>query len=111
MNIKFEIEYRTIYGEDLFLNVLQADGTHTSHAMTTRDGVIWTCQLEVEKAIDYFYTVTWKGREKRTEWVFCPHSFDPKEVSDPSLPRGDGFRISTVVTDVCQSFVVGQTMF
>ena len=86
MNIKFEIEYRTIYGEDLFLNVLQADGTHTSHAMTTRDGVIWTCQLEVEKAIDYFYTVTWKGREKRTEWVFCPHSFDPKEVSDPSLP-------------------------
>ena len=38
MNIKFEIEYRTIYGEDLFLNVLQADGTHTSHAIARCHG-------------------------------------------------------------------------
>ena len=29
MNIKFEIEYRTIYGEDLFLNVLHNNGSQT----------------------------------------------------------------------------------
>ena len=86
MNIRFEIEYRTIYGEDLFLNVLERDGSQTRHAMHTRDGIIWTCELTTEKPLEYFYTVTWQGREKRTEWVFCPHSFDPKEVSDPSLP-------------------------
>ena len=54
--------------------------------MSTTDGIIWSCNLSTEKPIEYFYTVTWQGREKRTEWVFCPHSFDPKEVSNPSLP-------------------------
>ncbi|MBR4534309.1 MAG: 4-alpha-glucanotransferase [Bacteroidaceae bacterium] len=86
MNIRFEIEYRTIYGEDLFLNVLHHDGSQTHYPMSTHEGVIWYCSLTTEKPIEYFYTVTWQGREKRTEWVFCPHSFDPKEVSDPSLP-------------------------
>ena len=86
MNIKFDIEYRTIFGEDLFLNVLHSDGTQTRYPMSTTDGIIWSCNLSTEKAIEYFYTVTWQGREKRTEWVFCPHSFDPKEVSNPSLP-------------------------
>ena len=86
MNIKFEIEYRTIYGEDLFLNVLHNNGSQTRYPMSTTDGIIWSCNLSTEKPIEYFYTVTWQGREKRTEWVFCPHSFDPKEVSNPSLP-------------------------
>ena len=86
MNIKFEIEYHTIYGEDLFLNVLHNDGSQTRYPMSTTDGIIWSCNLSTEKPIEYFYTVTWQGREKRTEWVFCPHSFDPKEVSNPSLP-------------------------
>ena len=86
MNIKFEIEYHTIFGENLFLNVLQDDGSQKRHAMQTREGIIWSCQMNVERAIEYFYTVTWQGREKRSEWVFCPHSFDPKEVSNPSLP-------------------------
>ena len=86
MNIKFEIEYHTIFGEDLFMNVLERDGSQTRHAMHTREGIIWSCELDVEHAIDYFYTVTWQGREKRSEWVFCPHSFDPKEISNPNLP-------------------------
>ena len=86
MNIRFNIEYRTVYGEDLFLNVLQPDGSQVSHAMHTADGIIWSVELQTERPIEYFYTVTWQGREKRSEWVFCPHSFDPKEVSDPSLP-------------------------
>jgi 4-alpha-glucanotransferase len=86
MNIRFDIEYRTIYGEDLFLNVLHNDGSQTRYPMSTTDGIIWSCNLSTEKPIEYFYTVTWQGREKRTEWVFCPHSFDPKEVTNPSLP-------------------------
>lgn len=85
MNIRFEIEYRTVYGEDLFLNILEANGSQNSHAMSTRDGIIWACQLDVERAIDYYYTVTWQGTEKRSEWVFCPHRFDPSEVSHPDV--------------------------
>ncbi|MBR1682403.1 MAG: 4-alpha-glucanotransferase [Bacteroidaceae bacterium] len=85
MNIRFEIEYRTIFGEDLFLNILNRDGSATPQAMHTRDGIIWSVQLEVTTAMEYYYTVTWEGREKRSEWVLCPHSFDPKEVSDPTV--------------------------
>ena len=86
MNIRFEIEYRTIFGEDLFMNILQHDGSARPHAMQTRDGIIWSIELDVPRVIEYYYTVTWKGSEKRSEWVLCPHSFDPKEVSDPTLP-------------------------
>ena len=86
MNIRFEIEYRTIFGEDLFMNILQHDGSARPHAMQTRDGIIWSIELDVPRAIEYYYTVTWKGSEKRSEWVLCPHSFDPKDVSDPTLP-------------------------
>ncbi len=77
MEVCFQIEYRTIYGEDLYLNILERDGSRTACAMHTRDGVIWSCQMEVAHAIDYFYTVTWQGHEKRSEWVLCPHAFDP----------------------------------
>ena len=86
MNVKFEIEYRTIFGEDLFMNVLERDGSQTRHPMSTRDGIIWSMEIPVDHAIEYFYTVTWQGREKRSEWVLCPHSFDPTEVSNPELP-------------------------
>ena len=86
MRIRFDIEYRTIYGEDLFLNQLEPNGSAQAHPMSTRDGIIWSCELEVEHAIEYYYTVTWEGREKRSEWVLCPHSFDPKEVANPDLP-------------------------
>ena len=69
MNIRFDIEYRTIYGEDLFLNILEHDGTPSRHPMSTRDGIIWSCELTVEQAIEYYYTVTWQGHEKRSEWI------------------------------------------
>ncbi len=86
MTIRFEIDYHTIFGEDLFLNILQHDGSQTHHPMVTRDGIIWACELQVESAIDYYYTVLWQGHEKRSEWVLCPHRFDPKEVPNPALP-------------------------
>ncbi len=82
MKIQFEIEYRTIYGEDLWMNILAHDGSCSQIPMRTTDGVIWSCQREIEKAIEYYYTVTWEGKEKRSEWVLCPHSFDPKEVAN-----------------------------
>ena len=109
MNIRFDIEYRTIYGEDLFLNILGHDGSASPHAMHTRDGIIWSIELDVPQAIDYYYTVTWEGREKRSEWMLCPHSFDPKEVSDPTVPAvqrdawmdaPDNFRIAGTLIPV-----------
>ena len=77
MNTRFEIEYRTVFGQDLWLNVLEPDGNHTSHAMKTYDGVIWEVNLEVSQTIHYYYSVTWQGDLRRSEWVFSPHSYTP----------------------------------
>ena len=62
MNINFEIEYRTVFGEDLWLNIIEADGTHTPYAMTTTNGITWHCRLQTEQPIHYYYSVTWHGR-------------------------------------------------
>ena len=75
MKIRFEIEYHTVFGQDLWLNVIDADGNHTPHAMHTSDGRIWEAELEVSQTIHYYYSVTWKGTLRRSEWVFSPHTY------------------------------------
>ena len=105
MFINFEIEYRTVFGEDLWLNVLEADGTHTPHAMTTSDGIIWSCQLQTDKPIHYYYSVTWHGRMRRSEWVFDPHEVPEVEdgtvdIRDRWMDCPESFRIAGTLVPV-----------
>ena len=55
MKTLFEIEYHTVFGQDLWLNVVEPDGRHVPHAMSTSDGIIWSVELDVEKPIQYYY--------------------------------------------------------
>ncbi len=107
MKTWFEIEYRTVFGEDLFLNILKHDGSHEAHAMHTSDGIIWSCELDVETTIQYFYSVTWQGREKRSEWVLTPHclvwteSQAPlRRVHDKWTDMPDNFRVAGTLIPV-----------
>ena len=75
MKIHFEIEYHTVYGQELWLNVLQPDGCHTPHLMHTTDGVVWSVDIDVDHDIQYYYSVTWYGQSRRSEWVFAPHTY------------------------------------
>ncbi len=90
MFINFEIEYHTVFGEDLWLNVIEADGTHTPYAMTTSDGVKWTTKLDIAVPIHYYYSVTWHGRVRRSEWVFDPHEV-PEVIEGTTIDVADNW--------------------
>lgn len=83
MNIHFDIEYRTVYGEDLFLNIVKGNGDIEMVPMTTADGIIWSCNISVQQHIHYYYSVQQNGRVKRSEWVLAPHelAYDDQECT------------------------------
>ena len=80
MKIKFNLEYQTVFGEDIMLNVLSADGESvTRHAMKTSDnGRTWRCETmePAGQVVDYYYSVVRDGVEVRSEWTVVPHRLD-----------------------------------
>lgn len=108
MSLTFLLEYRTIYGEDLFLNIIEPDGSFTPHAMHTTDGITWMCWLETEGDLHYFYNVHWQGRVKRAEgWTTTLyHTFNfntcPKDgiIRDAWLDTPAHFKIAGTLVPV-----------
>ena len=45
MKILFNLEYQTVFGEELTLNILEENGSTEQHKMGTLDGLHWTCEL------------------------------------------------------------------
>ena len=81
MKIRFNIEYGTVYGENMVLNIVNsASGEKVaSHAMKPATDKTWKCDLDVSaKAgqIDYYYSVERDGKEVRHEWIVIPHRLD-----------------------------------
>ena len=78
MTLFFYLQYDTVFGQDLRLNILgettakgnTSTGT-TVYAMTTADGKIWQCEIELEKtpkSINYFNGMDKGGKEGGQEW-------------------------------------------
>ena len=91
MNIYFHIDYKTIYGEELVLNLVTTDGKGeqqvSQYRMSTYDGEQWNCQLKLSSsilAIHYYYSVDNEGKEKRHEWLTEAHylELNAKENTD-----------------------------
>lgn len=85
MNLNFNIEYRTVFGEELVLNLIHKDesGTLSVHQyrMSTQDGINWIYQMNVNDdkgccLLDYFYSMDCSGAEKAHEWVTVPHRLE-----------------------------------
>ena len=96
MNLRFHIDYKTVFGEELVLNVMNSatdnalGGSRRSSGgfmpsqvrMSTLDGEHWTCEVNVSDkmadgcVVDYFYSVETDGREKRHEWLTEPHRLE-----------------------------------
>ncbi|MBQ1738345.1 MAG: 4-alpha-glucanotransferase, partial [Muribaculaceae bacterium] len=81
MRVRFNVEYSTVYGENLVLNIVNsANGEKVaSHVMKPATDTSWKCDLDVPaKAghIDYFYSVERDGKEMRHEWTVIPHRLD-----------------------------------
>jgi 4-alpha-glucanotransferase len=79
MRIEFNLEYRTTFGEELMLNILN-EGKTEHYKMGTHDGLHWMCELtkayKTKKHIDYFYTVMRGEEQARTEWLTEPHRLE-----------------------------------
>ena len=78
MDLLFNIKYRTVYGEELRMNIIGGTANVIEqHVMHTDDGENWCCRLSrIVKAgehIDYYYSVVRSGKESRHEWLVAPH--------------------------------------
>ena len=88
MNIRFNINYNTRYGEELALNIIDRNhaGSRQTVMMGTDDGRIWTCAInddgKLPDTIDYYYSVMRGGKEMRHEWLVSPHRLELNAGND-----------------------------
>ncbi len=87
MNIRFEVEYRTQWGEDLRMQLwtIGRDGGKTAMdalMLGTEDGVMWTGEMDLDiqqppkgdvVAFEYQYAMYRDGELVWTEWEVAPH--------------------------------------
>ena len=80
MNLQFNINYRTVYGEDVILNIIEDNESVSKYRMTTNDGLQWTISLnrlfDCGSVVNYFYSVERDGREVRHEWKVQSHRLE-----------------------------------
>lgn len=104
MKLFFYLQYDTVFGQDLRLNIMgetTAKGDRASentvYAMTTVDGKMWQCEIELEKApksINYFYSIDKWGKEERQEWQTVTHRLDM------NVPNASEYKIYNRWTDI-----------
>ena len=80
MDLKFNIDYKTRFGEELVLNIVN-EGSEAKYRMITTDGKRWTYKLSLpaqkcQPAITYYYEVERGGRSVRHEWTTIRHTLE-----------------------------------
>ena len=78
MVFRFNIEYKTVYGENLVLN-LNMDNKEVHNSLGTTDGLHWSCDLDVApkaKSITYYYSVERDGVCVKKEWQVVMHQLN-----------------------------------
>ena len=78
MTLHFHLEYETIFGEEVMLNLVGNDVVKT-HRMATFDGKDWFCDLRLSKTdstLTYYYNVTGRDNNNRNEWQIVKHVLD-----------------------------------
>ena len=80
MKLIFNLEYQTIFGEQLVLNFVDETGKAEPHTMDTRDGKHWTYEyskvIKTGKCLDYYYSVQRGDEVIRHEWLVQPHRLE-----------------------------------
>ena len=111
MDLKFNIDYKTRFGEELVLNIVN-EGSEAKYRMITTDGERWTYKLSLpaqkcQPAITYYYEVERGGRSVRHEWTTIRHTLEltavhgaPYTVFDrwSDIPE-DSYLYSSAFTD------------
>ena len=79
MKVRFNINYITSFGEELFVSIWEDEhpGRQKSFGMLTNNGQDWYCEINVDKKnktwINYHYSVKKNGKEVRCEWLTEAH--------------------------------------
>ena len=98
MKLKFNIEYNTVSGEELMLNVFTGtdagDCKPRVYRMSTGDGRHWSCTLEnfhseSHPVITYYYSVGSGGRVVRREWILYLHRLEFSVLGAASYEMND----------------------
>lgn len=85
MNITFNIEYKTAFGEELVLNIVNGYGQEnegeTQYRMGTTDGEHWSCRMSIDGAkapreLDFYFSVYTSGKPTRHEWRTIMHRLE-----------------------------------
>lgn len=114
MNIRFSVEYRTEYGQELMLHLSESGSgglkTAVEYRMHTDDGQTWHCDIQKDwplgTVLSYYYSVERGGTTERQEWLVVPHRLEltaggtSYRVYDhwSDLPE-DSFLYSSAVSD------------
>ena len=80
MDLKFNIDYKTRFGEELVLNIVN-EGSEAKYRMITNDGERWTYKLSLpaqkrQPVLTYYYEVERGGRSVRHEWTTIRHTLE-----------------------------------
>ena len=80
MKITFNIHYGTEAGQELCVNIKQADGSFKQHVLKSSNGFDWTATVNetptTENYFDYYYTVVRMDTELRREWQMMMHRLE-----------------------------------
>lgn len=84
MNIRFSVEYRTEYGQELMLHLSEAGSgglkSAVEYRMHTDDGQTWHCDIQKDwplgTVLSYYYSVERGGATERQEWLVVPHRLE-----------------------------------
>ena len=79
MTIHFHIEYGTMFGEQLVLNIQEDDEEELKIPMATLNGKEWSvdwCVKQSAKTYTYYYSVERDGVVVKTEWLLVKHRLE-----------------------------------
>ncbi len=84
MNLLFNIDYKTTFGEELVLNIISSEKEEEHKVaecrMNTLDGERWTCELrnilKSDSTFNYYYSVKRDGQMIRQEWTLEAHRLE-----------------------------------
>lgn len=87
MNLRFNVDYRTRFGEEVVLNLVNNSSDEaqvTKYHMMTQSGKRWTCELKMDTPSDtlsYFYDIECQGQSERHEWTTIMHTLELSAVN------------------------------
>lgn len=101
MNLNFNIDYQTVFGEELVLNIVEFDKqgkeNKSQYRMSTVDGLHWTyCMIlpnnHKTAALTYYYSVEKAGSEERHEWLTQQHRLELSAIGAREYTLFDHWR-------------------